>query len=827
MDRISGLRRLQKYFDYDGKEALGNILEVLDWILEDFESRVIMDEIVKLSGIDITSDELPEVIKNILSANEENEIYRNFKFKKIKRSPSCLQESFLTWPYYAIYWRFEKNPEKSIKNFDVIGRSVLNFHKHVLLLMSAEEKHLNETGNKNFKKHGLHYYKSISIDVTRVIEYLCEFVKADNDILDDIYFRNKNTDIIYNFLEVLKNDSIERNSYYIKKNMKNDDNYIVYRNDIYDIYKAFIPSRRIKVGKSDNKDANRNIVKYFDKLHSTYRMLLKTELSHGTGNNHLERYNKYALQYTEREDIVIGNDCKLCKFNTVEELEESKRYSEKRVRSSLNGKQQVGSSFKQKKKNIAFSSVVTKRNLLLASDYYIPPEEIIEDFLIYSINNNNFSDIERRLFEFFIISILTGLTADDLLRALLNVGDKVVFNNNEDELIVIVNLDSSLFSKKKNNRYLNNTDGNIHYNLNGGLKVLIVNMMDYLNLFKSDNHKIYKVLNSKKVKNRYNEFIKILVKKYDKKINIKPDDTWKYIQSRRKYASFEDISTALSIGRYTSNERSNLAYTSVRKSQQSHSQYLEKIYNYYGIEGLIHKLFEENEIESDGSFKIDKNEVYSGSHNALRSEVSKKFFSWILDLINHEDDKYNKFNYYSIYTRYALSLLLGTRTFMKSLPLNDISYKMGVMKISEKSNSILSGVRIVPLSPTAERIIKHYKQEADRLNIPNDYVYLTLDGESKIYNTKDAILFLKKSNIDDWLIGFLENVPLNTGRHVFTKEAIERNIPTSYIESYLGHYGVGEEQLGIYSTMNSKKYVNEIKKLTENISKKYGVNLPI
>ncbi len=178
------------------------------------------------------------------------------------------------------------------------------------------------------------------------------------------------------------------------------------------------------------------------------------------------------------------------------------------------------------------------------------------------------------------------------------------------------------------------------------------------------------------------------------------------------------------------------------------------------------------------------------------------------------------FNYVSIYIRFALSLLVGTRTFLDSANIEHVSYHLKVMRIIEKSNTKISGIRIIPLCNTALKLIQKYKQITKDRGLNNHNFYLYFDNDYHIFNVNNIRLI---KNLDDMIVNFVENVPLNFGRHLFSKHAIERDLPQDYIDAFLGHYMAGLEQFGIYSTINFKEYVRQITEITEMCAKKYKI----
>lgn len=201
----------------------------------------------------------------------------------------------------------------------------------------------------------------------------------------------------------------------------------------------------------------------------------------------------------------------------------------------------------------------------------------------------------------------------------------------------------------------------------------------------------------------------------------------------------------------------------------------------------------------DKKSKILENREYSGSNLLVKKIVVQSFFSKLFALIRVEKCQYKKFNYIAIYVRYSLSLLAGTRTFNDSASLENISYEFRIMKLSEKSHTKITGLRIIPLSDTILGLIQSYQKECKKFSLDANkfHIFYNENFESLTVANLGSIF-----EIDKQIKEFISNIPLNFGRHIFTKYAIERNIPTNYIDAFLGHYSAGLEQFGIYSTLD-------------------------
>ena len=162
----------------------------------------------------------------------------------------------------------------------------------------------------------------------------------------------------------------------------------------------------------------------------------------------------------------------------------------------------------------------------------------------------------------------------------------------------------------------------------------------------------------------------------------------------------------LSIAKYQKNDTAKLSYSSTEKFSQKHSLLLESICNALDIPNAISRLLNiEYKIYNHTFSSVEP--IFVGSHKAVHYKDSKKFFEKMYELIFKEDDKIKKFNLVSIYIRYSMSILCATRDFKNSSTIKNISFSMHTQIITEKSESKLNGIRIIPLCETIEKIIKY------------------------------------------------------------------------------------------------------------------------
>ena len=485
---------------------------------------------------------------------------------------------------------------------------------------------------------------------------------------------------------------------------------------------------------------------------------------------------------------------------------------------------------------------------MLSTDYRIPELNHLKDFLKYlsSNKNTNFSEINTYSKGVFILSLVFGFTVEDL----------ILFLHNEHQSIkqlkkgkISSAIDPELFSKYKVNTLLKKTGFTINYVLQDDLYKLMNKLTKYMpeysnlyyylknikwetsckvHLLEISNQNIRLIVNLKilerfsSFKEDYFKSMGKIINEYDKKIIIDLNNIWKITLRLSKVFFGDDTIAMLSIAKYQRNDTAKLSYSSTQNFSQKHSLFVEKISTSLDLPNVISKLLNIKYEPSSHSFStIESN--YVGSHRALNHNISRDFFGKMYDLIIQEENKYKKFNLISIYIRYAMSILCGTRDSKNSSSIENISFLMHTQMITEKSDSKLSGIRIIPLCIKIENLIKYYNETSEKLNIKLNYISLYDNNNFIKFNKKSAFKIIENISSDKKLQNFINFIPVNVGRHIITQYKIEKKFNATYIATFLGHYGSGEEQLGIYSPLNLPQYIHYIRENMENIANLYGI----
>lgn len=849
-------KNITKFFEYDKLELIGTLITSAIFVIRNHDkNNYLLDEI--LDALDINL-EAPIFLKQLeeqldLLKKDNDSIYFS---SELRHSPSALQNSPVSWQYYAIYFAFDLDNEDIYKSKDdqVLNdllKLPLNFQYSYLKYKELEEKeklHVSERQQN-------HFYKNISIGIVRTMEYLAKFYLSRNEYLYETYLLNQK-DHFENLVELSNNDIVENDCFFIAHDPKLS-NFMKYENKEIGISIQVLSSRKITSGVSTGKEFNSKITNYLSDAFKSYKKLTNLHLKKSLGNKNGGVTRKNILQATEEEKYIIENDIEDLTLNSEdkEQINEQNQRSTKRARSSLvpgddsvEEPKDIGNKFMQYKKNISFSASITKSKLLLKTEYKIPEVNHLKEFIHYISSNNeaNFNEIENFSKAIFILSIVFGFTIDDAISFLYNENTNIKKLQNGK---ISATIDSELFAKYRANPLLQKRSFTINYVLQDYMHRLINKLTNHIFLFSNLEYyfknmkferlskvsliKIFnnniranvsknRIDNFSKFKEDYLDSMKKLKNEFDKEINIDFKNMWKIPLIFSKLFFKDDTIAMLSITKYQKNDTAKLSYTSTEKFSQKHSLLLESICNALDLPNVISRLLNiECKVYNHTFSSVEP--IFVGSHKAVHYKDSKKFFEKMYELIFKEDNKIKKFNLVSIYIRYAMSILCATRDFKNSSIIKNISFSIHTQMITEKSDSKLNGIRIVPLCETIERLIKYYIEICEGQGIKLDYISLYDNDKLIKYDKKVAFKIIADISNDKPLNDFIKYVPLNTGRHIINQYKIEKKLNATYIETFLGHYISGAEQIGIYSPLDIPSYIHYIRENMQNIANLYGI----
>lgn len=849
-----------KFFYTDNPKPIIHLIEITKLIFSQINNNTEAEDIIKdifsILKIDKTINEFLKDLEEILKLKVDKE---KVEFKK--KNDGFKETSFFR-VYNALFWQLK------VKNKDIFTQkvkpqiliSILKYHLNFLLLQNITDD------EKKDYQYSNDYFENVSLCVTRSIEFLINLQFLNDNLINELYFNDNNEDLIENFINVISNNEIENLSFYIVKDK--DKNCLKYENkNVSTLEFTFTSSRRVNFG-SNAGEKNNNIITYLKDVLPAYikiknhvhKLKPKSEPKRKKSNHNLELEVKkepllknvtvfekkgdmsnYSVEDKietlsnpiisircnkmiddDSDEIIYDQNQELINIRNkflslLKQIIEKKIIAESSSQPKQNNEKKIPNSLEQLRQNLAYSLEITKNRLMLSNNYNIPEINNYKAFIKHVAYDFNSLEGDEKIYTtIFLISVLTGFTFKECIEVFFL--DNSHYNP-ESGIISMSLLSKTIFPIE--NDFFQKANEKINYLLPINFINLIFKYRKILFLNKNSNSCPWQ--NGMKEKN-YKDYIKSKILSYEKRIVFDYENTWCFLVSYVRSLKKEDITTLFCLGKKLKNDDSKLAYGSSAKDSLIYSKFLSEISFKLGLDSILNELNLESKLKKT-IITADIN-VRAGSNRIPNLLLSKNFFDKMKKYCNHS--KYNKiqrFNILSIYTRIALGILLGTRTNDYSCSLQKISFSTHVLSISEKSTTLLSGTRIIPLCSKAEEIIKNYQKYAKELNIPLDNIYLIDQQTNKIqiYKNKLAVDIAEKLELENNIIEFVKLVPLNIGRHIISKYGIEHNFNQHYIDAFLGHYVAGAEQFGTYSTLNMKKYIDKMRTLLQNISNIYGI----
>lgn len=806
-------KNITKFLNYDGNYAMKWLMEAVYFTISANKNDPIVYKIFNLSDINVSVDDFLDETKKKIDKN------KHIDYTK-KRSPSELTDSIVTWLYYSIYWVYEIKDidTKSSRKDQSILHMALKLHYYYLkyITMVDEKSRIN--------KKSVEYAVGT---VVRAIEILTKISQKKSAYLTEKYFPEAIDDIFVNFIDTIKNDYVEKECLFIKKDPdRKGEIFIKYDNPHIGIAFQLLPSRRLSKGYSKESEGNQdvenhNIIDYLLQGYLDVQKIVNLEKGKSARSNSSKLIGRCLDQVTQNEKLLMQSIDKV--QNDNEETIEDGIYKDLKVRAALQEDVKViPDQYKQRMINRSFSASIARQNKILNSAYDVPPFEnlsVVIKHLASSRLDLEFTNKNLYL-SVFILSIVLGRDYLEILELLIKEKSNECLIAVNKKLIT-VKLDHKLFGSSLKKFSVKNGK-NISFNLPTGVVALYEYMRrQLLSLPEGSQEDLY---NNEK---QYIKFIEELMESCPNHVNFDLKNTWKILVVYSKNSFENNIASLCCIGKYITLDKSAMSYTSTHKSGQIHSNFINDIHNNLGIRKCINHLLWIDETEVKENYLFDKKMEYVGSNRLVKNEEIKKYFSYMRRAIQLEDDQIKYFNLYAIYARYALSLLLATRYGKASSNLKDISFELNLIRIIEKSDDRQSGVRFIPLCKQANKIIRKYKSLCSALGFKGDNIYF-LDGNKRhiLYgeNKKTLVkIFNEDYSIDQSILDFIQYVPLNFGRHIAVKVAGEMNLNLYYMQAMMGHYSKGAEQFGYVSTTNSQDYILKVSGFFAKVGRVYGI----
>jgi hypothetical protein len=826
--------------DFFGDDAEGfalKIVTVLHFMLSQKKHKKSFQKILKITLPDLSLNDFKKAVLKQKALYEKQKDEKQFLISnKIETSGKVivsLKDSPVKWLFISIYWayNFRDNSTKAIQEkYDHrIGDIALTF-----ILQSNRMKKMEIS--KGIKSHADKFYTNLSVRLVRVIEILVALSNEKNTYIDRVYFPDKIDDLALNFLHILSENRFEKNTIDIAKTEDNR-SVMQYKSTTENIELYIASTRMLKDGFMS--DINRTYNEY-------QQFLYLTPVGDNRSKNKTTRGKKLARDYYVIDDDLIPavmNDPNV--LNQEENIELSNKTLFRRDDGKQNDTMYIHSALEQHQINKAFSSVFTKSNLLLASDYNVPKLGLLSKFIHHISGKNH---IEKFYKSLFIVSCVLGSKTEDIILMIAkNKNTPISIKGN----VLSIKIDNTLFAKNSVSELLEDNRHMLMFELPNIMSMLIAKMQrDYedickktrLNHFQTIKFTTDHLLNKtwKQYKDflakyfmpdtelnlkMYKEYIDDNTKIFSKHIVIKTSQTHRYLPHFLNFIGEDLLTAKMATAVYSRNDQSKLAYTSTRTNAAQHSQNLKIFWEKLNLDYIARPIIG----LASGSYKtvlspIPKAE-FSGSSRLAKQDETKYFFDLLrtnIDITKNENDR---FNLTSMYVRYAMSLLMATREFKNSANFESWIKSHGFISINEKAQTLAMGVRYIPICERMHKLLEYYESILSQKGLPRN-VYLYIGDAYEVYTPQNAKLILEnmehlKRKTD--LEKYISEVPCNTGRHVFSQKALEFKISDNYTSAFLGHYGKGEEQQGMWSTIDMKDYHRTISFITNSIACIYNI----
>ncbi len=802
-------------FFYDGipdKAAL-NSLRVLNFMAETPEHGDRLATIVSGLKFQVRPDEFFALVKEEIS-RLENSSYASLIERPLGgKNLNLIKKYPLLWPFHALYWAygFKDKTDDEIRTvyLSMIGDIALKFVEFYHKMKNKEEL----TGESC---HPFSFYEFIAAGKTRATEILERFASEKSDYLNSLYMK-KGEDLDLLFYEIQNTNRWESESLNVVK--VGNKNMMKYNNPDENLEFQIYSSRMLKEGSVDDfEDAYHKTLQLYRLEGVSYNNKYQSRRRVG-----VQRHAKATISYIEEDpdaEILplmkpLSRNMENDERNEFESLSRRKRRAVSEAKPKRRPTAPKNNNFAQHVKNRAVSAKLTKNALMLDSDYDTPPLEHLKSFFETLLSEK---DSDKLLASLFVLQVILGCHFNDLL-ALLKDDTKSsgLYHLNKKDGSITATLEPSLFAQYRDD-ILDRSDGKLSFEIPNLMSMLMTSTMRLLGGDERDDEGLFI---------DYKQFIRAKVKSFSPHISIKPTKTYRIL---RNYASKNGsalLSTFMATGTYTQGEKAKLSYASARAKSAVHSELITNLWIELGLDSFARKVIGlSGDTFTTHSHPIPK-KSYAGSSNCVPPKHSKAFFSAILEnAAMYEPDSDEAFNLSSIGMRYAVSLGLGTRGFHNSANFESCSYQERMLTINEKAATIASGMRLIPICETINTLLHTYEEEYLKPLSLTPAVWLRRDGKHMLFKPKIAYQLLQDmSDLKNRTIleQYVLNVPLNTGRHCFTRKAVEEGIPLAIISAFLGHYSAGTEQFGIYSTLDVEAYAHTIRNITENIVLEHGI----
>jgi len=776
-------------------------------------------------------------------------------FLAVIQEEKSLSKILFDWDIYKLYMsdnilnRFLKSLSKFINNIDITQIEKQDLIKIIniflnMLLTYYKFLHFNQIAVKS-SRHKSKREKFL-ISSVRILEFTLFLAiqknkKVKKFFLDDypvfsynqyfFYLKDLNESIQINYFAIYKNKTTNTNQIVVgfnkedcEKSTKNEE---LKKKIIDNSYKSFIKTQ------SFEKDIT-NYFKYY--MHLEDQMVsdfydykeIKVLDSAGGKRRKIVKQEFTIIEEDKIEYISLGKDENIKKFSN--EIQKEIKMKNNILLSPLVDKNtalliksnllvnkplkvKIDSKFKRYMIGKAISNSITKRNLDI-SQYQIPEIEQLKSFIAFLYAKDKLKT------DLILLQIIFNASLEKLITGFIN--KNIIIDNNRfymeyGNFFSKIDSEVKIFKKiKKGQKF--------YIYISEIIQIILqnfqINIIDTINEINADTKKTY----IDNLTNELNDFIKTSKNEFNKTIalNIKtlPKLSFYYFKHLTKKSSINML-FAKDINK---NDEARLCYCATLQRLITYESWILELIDKLEISKL--RLKEKlndiipNDLQLEGNI---------GSYKILEREYFRIFLLNLERLIEkHYLTREDKINIQMIYLRYVLGLSLATRDFDNSCDLSNYSKKFKILLIQEKAKSIHMSKRIIPLTQRAIKNIEIFKNIRQKNNIKSNSPVLLIDGKEIAIKKAEMKKFFLKFEKYDYLkhiINFIESCRLNFGRHIATYNfANDNDVNEEYLDAFLGHFKMGNEDQGIFSYFNNREYIDTITSKMEKIEQYYLKN---
>ncbi len=801
-----------------------NALKPLDFMLDQEEHNAQFQRILDLIHPEVSLVEFKQLVKDEVE-RLESLMTPDSKVESLKaiggKNLSPFKYSHKTWGLHSFYTSYDfahKSYEEIQEKYNHrIGAIALDSIVEITLMKQKEQAAGDDIHNYKF-------YEACETARTRGIEFLVAGSKQNSEYFNELYLDDSIDNLLQNFFHIQSTNPLEAESLYVVKT--DVGNVMQYKNEAESASFQAITFRILRTPTSlDSFDvAAKKIIQLKNLDGPSHNSKYKSKVSSSKPDASKPIIEPIVEELDSELYEQIRPLPRVCKEDELDLKATIKPMRRDDGRTLYDGdgtaadksEAYIPSPYMQSRRNHAFSAKIAKNGLNLPSDYNTPPVEIASDYLA-SLPTD--TDSEKLLASIVIITTTIGsqlpYTIDMLMRnkdSVLKYGDRKL----------TVKIDETIFASSSSAEFLGDSDNNISFSIPHLLGMQISHARNLIT--NSD-----KIIDKDELIEQCKLYLKDAKKQFPKKITLSINTLHRPLKAYAKVNGADMLAANFATATYHTNDRAKMAYNATNKDSQTHSSLVNNYWVELNLDGVARGILGiSGEVFTTTAIKVNSPK-YAGSSRCANRDKTKEFFSALDENIQTAMIAENNETLFKLVTTkmgYSMSLTAGVRSFNNSTDFGLWSHTRGTIAISEKAGSIAAGLRIIPLCDLMNDGLKSY----------NDTFLMPRGLKQKIcfYDAEKVIPFNRHSvhkvlkeipNLTNRAVleEYAKHVPTNTGRHCISKKATELSIPDEFISTFLGHNFSGSEQFGIYSTLDTKRYYEDMRYVASSIAIEFGI----